>query len=146
MFPRLRIAAVRVPDLNNILDHSDPTPPPLVDPNPQVMPSKRKRHELPRAQAPAQMFTLMPVHVEATDGVQTVAGWMVARACRRLEVFHILPPVVRAGEVVRAVSGYTVRITRWAGYDLCDVEEAAAVDAALEVEWSDELIDEICSG
>ncbi|KAG8756362.1 hypothetical protein FRC12_010604 [Ceratobasidium sp. 428] len=88
----------------------------------------------------------MPVHVEETDGVQTVAGWMVAHACRRLEVFHILPPIVRAGEVLKAVSGYTVRITRWAGYDLCDVEEASFADAALELEWSDEYVDEICSG
>ncbi|QRW12483.1 hypothetical protein RhiLY_11482 [Ceratobasidium sp. AG-Ba] len=117
-FHRLITVAVRVPDLNNVLDHSDPLPPPQVDPNPQVTPSTRKRHEIRHAPPPQQLYTLMPVHVEATDGVQNIAGWMVAHACRRLETFHILPPVVRAGEVIKAVSGYTVRITRWAGYDV----------------------------
>ncbi|KAG8740043.1 hypothetical protein FRC10_004801 [Ceratobasidium sp. 414] len=146
LFHYLITVAVRVPDLNNLLDHSDPLPPPQVDPNPQVSPSNRKRHEIRRVQPPQQVYTLMPVHVEETDGVQTVAGWMVAHACRRLEVFHILPPVVRAGEVLKAVSGYTVRITRWAGYDLCDVEEASSADAALELEWSDEYVEEVCSG
>ncbi|KAG8711941.1 hypothetical protein FRC08_015230 [Ceratobasidium sp. 394] len=146
LFHRLITVAVRVPDLNNVLDHSDPLPPPQVDPNPQIAPSTRRRHEIRRVQPPQQVYTLMPVHVEETDGVQTVAGWMVAHACRRLEVFHILPPVVRAGEVLKAVSGYTVRITRWAGYDLCDVEEASSADAALELEWSDEYVEHVCSG
>lgn len=145
IFPRLITVAVRVPDLSDTLHHSDSAPPPEVDPNPKIAPNPRKRYEIHRAPLPQQKYTLLPVHVEETDGVQTVAGWMVAHACRRLEVFHILPPV-RNGEVVKTVSGYTVRITRWAGYDLCDVEEASPADSALEQEWTDELVDEICQG
>ncbi|KAH7329789.1 hypothetical protein B0J17DRAFT_771975 [Rhizoctonia solani] len=143
IFPRLVNVAVRVPDLSDALRHSDPMPMPEVDPNPQIAPSTRRRYELRKASAPQQVYTLMPVHVEETDGIQNVAGWMVAHACRRLEVFHILPPV-HNGQVVKTVSGYTVRITRWAGYDLCDVEEATPADAALEQEWTEELLDEIC--
>ncbi|KDN36998.1 hypothetical protein RSAG8_10451, partial [Rhizoctonia solani AG-8 WAC10335] len=145
IFPRLITVAVRVPDLSDTLHHSDPMPMPEVDPNPQIAPSTRRRYEVRKASAPQQVYTLMPVHVEETDGIQNVAGWMVAHACRRLEVFHILPPV-HNGQVVKTVSGYTVRITRWAGYDLCDVEEATPADAALEQEWTEGLLDEVCRG
>ncbi|KAJ1305849.1 hypothetical protein OPQ81_010574 [Rhizoctonia solani] len=145
IFPRLVTVAVRVPDLSDTLHHSDPMPMPEVDPNPQIAPSNRKRYELRKVSAPQQVYTLMPVHVEETDGIQNVAGWMVAHACRRLEVFHILPPV-HNGQVVKTVSGYTIRITRWAGYDLCEVEETTPADAALEQEWTDELLDEVCRG
>ncbi|CAE6471228.1 unnamed protein product [Rhizoctonia solani] len=145
IFPRLVTVAVRVPDLSDTLHHSDPMPMPEIDPNPQIAPSSRRRYEVRKVSAPQQVYTLMPVHVEETDGIQNVAGWMVAHACRRLEVFHILPPV-HNGQVVKTVSGYTVRITRWAGYDLCDVEEATPADAVLEQEWTEELLDEICRG